>query len=200
MKNSFYSGLARYFTAEELNKLVGAKVGIAGAGGLGSNVALMLARSGIGNFVLVDYDKVDWSNLNRQQYWPCHVGMPKATALAKILRELNSAIKIDVQNVMLDKNNLAAILTKSAIWVEALDRAETKAMFISGTGAVAAHVAGACGICGIGGADLKRKKIGRIFLAGDFVSGLEQKNPYAPRVTQAAAMMADDVLEYILKH
>ena len=77
MHNALHTGLARYLSTEQINALRAARVGIAGAGGLGSNAALMLARSGIGNLLVVDDDVVDASNLNRQQYWPRHVGRPR---------------------------------------------------------------------------------------------------------------------------
>ena len=87
MHNALHNGLARYLSPDQLEALRAARVGIAGAGGLGSNAALMLARSGVGNLVLVDDDVVDASNLTRQQYWPRHVGRPKVEALAELLLE-----------------------------------------------------------------------------------------------------------------
>ena len=77
MGNSLRQGLSRYFLPEQLNKLRAARVGLAGAGGLGSNAALMLARCGVEDLLLLDDDVVEPSNLNRQQYWPCHLGRPK---------------------------------------------------------------------------------------------------------------------------
>ena len=79
--NPLCEGLGRYLTPEQLRILRQARVGIAGAGGLGSNAALMLARSGVEHLTLVDHDVVDASNLNRQQYWPRHVGRSKVDAL-----------------------------------------------------------------------------------------------------------------------
>ncbi|MDE5878442.1 MAG: ThiF family adenylyltransferase, partial [Desulfovibrio sp.] len=110
-------GLARYFTPEELAKLRAARVGIAGAGGLGSNAALMLARSGVEDFLLVDDDVVDASNLNRQQFWPRHVGRPKVEALGELLRELNPHIRLELVNARLDEATLPALLPACSLWV-----------------------------------------------------------------------------------
>ena len=78
--NVLRRGLARYLAPEQLARLQSVRVGIAGAGGLGSNAALMLARSGVERFLLIDDDVVDASNLNRQQFWPRHVGRPSCSA------------------------------------------------------------------------------------------------------------------------
>ena len=130
MHNALHTGLARYFSPEQIDALRSARVGIAGAGGLGSNAALMLARSGIGNMLVVDDDVVDASNLNRQQYWPRHVGRPKVEALAELLLELNPAIQVETRRLRMDQHNIGTLLPACPIWVEAFDGPDDKTLLV----------------------------------------------------------------------
>lgn len=197
-KNTFQNGLARYLSDAQLSILANTRIGIAGAGGLGSNVAMLLARSGMEKICVIDYDVVEASNLNRQLYWPRHLGQKKVMALASILQELNPAMDIRAYDCYLTKQNLPEILKNASIWVEALDGAENKKIFVEAALDKSDLVVSASGICGIGGKDMRRRRLGKLFIAGDFVTGLEKAPPLAPRVTQAAALMADAILEFLL--
>lgn len=199
MPARFRAGLARYFTQPQLQALASAKVGIAGAGGLGSNVAMLLARSGIENFVLVDHDHVEASNLNRQHYWPCQLGQPKVDALASHLLALNDHIRLETLKHTLDTDSIAAISARAPIWVEALDVPETKKMFVEQALLTGAKVAAASGLAGFGGPPMQKRVAGNLAIVGDFATSIDVSPPLAPRVTQAAAMLADCVLEFILK-
>lgn len=199
MSDVFEEGLKKYFSSDDLAKLKSASVGICGAGGLGSNVALLLARSGIAKMRLIDFDIVESSNLNRQQFFPRHVGQPKISALAEILRELNPAISIDTIREKINPENLPQLLEGYPIWVEALDDAETKAFFVYEASRKASFVVSASGLCGCGGGLMRQKQINNILIVGDFQTGTPVAPPLAPRVTQAAAMMADAILERILR-
>lgn len=198
-KDTLRSALLRYFSAEQLAKIQATAVGIAGAGGLGSNVAMILARSGVEKMTLLDCDVVEASNLNRQHYWPRHLGLHKTRALASILREINPHMLIRTRAVRLRTENLPEILGEIPIWVEALDGAETKAMFVREAVKNARLVVAASGICGCGGAPMREKWLGNLCLVGDFQTGLDKAPPLAPRVMQAAAMMADRILEFLLR-
>lgn len=198
MQNTLAEGLKKYFTPAQLAILQAAKAGIAGAGGLGSNAALMLARSGIRQLVIIDHDVVEASNLNRQAYWPAQVGMLKTEALAQLLKTLNPEIEVKTHCARLDANNLSALLELAPIWIEALDNAQTKALFVAEAVKKARFVASASGICGYGGPPLGKRQLDNLHIAGDFCQGTETHPPLAPRVIQAAAIMADSVLEYIL--
>lgn len=198
MTNILYQGLQRYFSPEQLAVLRTAHVGIAGAGGLGSNVALMLTRSGVGSLLLVDDDVVDASNLNRQQYWPRHVGMPKVEALSGLLRELNVDIRIDVRRMRLTRENLPDVLPACPIWVEAFDRPEDKTLLVEGALLAGLRVASASGMGGFGGAAMGKRSMGNLVLVGDFTTDILTAPPLAPRVTEAAALLADAVLEMLL--
>ena len=191
-----------YFTAEQRQKLAAARVGIAGAGGLGSNAAMMLARCGVGSLVLVDGDCVEPSNLNRQHYFPKHLGRPKAEALAEQLGELRPAPVVETCQLWLDAGNLPSLLDKADFWLECLDDAKLKALFVSSCLNSGRSVIGASGMGGFGGYAMTRKvrRMSGGFLAvvGDFRSDVAQLPPLAPRVMQCAAMQADAALEFIL--
>src|SRR4030067_3070652 len=105
-------------------------VGIAGLGGLGSNVAMALARIGLGTLILVDFDIVEPSNLNRQQYFLHQIGMPKVEAFQENISRINPYVKVQIYNEKLDRNNMERIFKEAEVVVEAFDRAEEKAMLI----------------------------------------------------------------------
>ena len=106
-------------------------VGIAGLGGLGSAIAIALARIGVGRLILVDFDMVEPSNLNRQQYFVHQIGMPKVEALQKNIATINPYVKIQTYQEKLDRNNVERIFKEAEVVVEAFDRAEEKAMLIN---------------------------------------------------------------------
>lgn len=198
MANSLRDGLGRYLLPEQLEKLRAARVGLAGAGGLGSNAALMLARCGIENMLLLDHDVVEPSNLNRQQYWPRHLDRPKVEALADLLRELNPDMRVEARRLRLCPANLPDILPACPIWVEALDDAEAKTMLVEHALLGGHMVASASGMGGYGGPAMQKRRLGRLTLVGDFSTDVLTAPPLAPRVTEAAALLADAVLEFVL--
>lgn len=197
--NQFRAGLTRYFSPKQLEQLQSFHIGIAGAGGLGSNIAMMLARSGIERMTLIDDDKVEKSNLNRQHYWPRHLDLPKVQALAESLLELNPDMKLDILQIRLDSGNLENILPSCSVWAEALDGAHSKALFVEKALLSSCRVVAASGICGVGGLPMQQKIIKNLVVVGDFKSDAQKLPPMAPRVIQAAAMMADIILEWALK-
>ena len=190
--------LKGFFSSEQIGRLQSAQVGIVGCGGLGSNVALMLARSGIEQFLLADGDAVDVSNLTRQQYWPCHVGMPKVDALSELLTELNPAVHIEPIRRMLTPEELPSLLPVCTLWIEAVDAPETKAAMTTAALIAGRNIISASGMAGMGGPGMQVKRVGSLTLAGDLVSDVAEAHPYAPRVAQAAALMADAVLQILL--
>ncbi len=199
MGNSLRQGLRRYFRPEQLALLQAARVGVAGAGGLGSNAALMLARCGVEHLLLVDDDVVEPSNLNRQHYWPRHLGRPKVEALADLLRELNPDMRLDTRQLRLTPDNLPEILPACPIWLEALDDPEAKTMLVERALLSGRLVASASGMGGYGGPAMQKRRLGPLTLVGDFSTDVLTAPPLAPRVTQAAALLADAVLEFILE-
>ena len=198
MQTALHTGLARYLSSEQRDALHAARVGIAGAGGLGSNAALMLARSGIGNLLVVDDDVVDASNLNRQQYWPRHVGRPKVEALAELLLELNPAMQVETRRLRMDQHNIGTVLPSCPIWVEAFDGPDDKTLLVETALLGGYRIASASGMGGWGGKAMGKRYLGNLVLVGDFSTDVLLAPPLAPRVTEAAALLADAVLEMVL--
>ena len=183
-------------------KLKKAKVCILGLGGLGSNVAILLARAGIGYLKLVDFDIVEASNLNRQQYRISHIGMKKTEAIRTIIKEINPFVEIEVLNKKVDRENILSIVGDVEIVVEAFDRAETKAMaieelLINGDKILVS----ASGMAGIGSANeiITRKVRDNFYLIGDNYSDYEEYSGImSTRVMICAAHQANIVLRIIL--
>lgn len=190
--------LLAYFTPEQARKLQAARVGIAGAGGLGSNAAMMLARSGVGHFLIIDGDCVEAANLNRQHYLPRHIGMPKTAALAEQIHELDPERDVDARQLWLDEKNIPELLPLADLWLEAMDKAESKALFANCALRAGKPLICASGMGGVGGLAMTRRVFQGVTIVGDFKTDIAEKAPLAPRVMQCAAMEADAALEWIL--
>lgn len=193
-------GLQRYLSAASLERLASVRVGIAGAGGLGSNCAMLLARSGIRHFTIVDFDRVEASNLNRQFYFPEDVGQPKVEALGRNLRRIEPELNLRLINQRLADDSLTGHFADCAVVVEALDRAEYKAVLCNRLVAAGVFVVSASGMGGFGGPVMQKRHLGEhLVCVGDFSTQVDAAHPpLAPRVMQAAALQADAVLEFIL--
>ena len=183
-------------------KLKEAKVCILGLGGLGSNVAVLLARSGIGSLKLVDFDTVEASDLNRQQYRISHIGIKKTEAMKSIIREINPFVEVDILDIKVDRENIYSTVGDIEIVVEAIDRAETKAMLmeelLTNTSKI---VVSASGMAGLGSANeiVTRKIKDNFYLIGDNYSDYEEYSGImSTRVMICAAHQANIVLRIIL--
>ena len=183
-------------------KLKKAKVCILGLGGLGSNVAVLLARSGIGYLKLVDFDIVEASNLNRQQYRISHIGIKKTEAMKSIIREINPFVEVNILDIKVDRENIYSIVGDIEIVVEAFDRAETKAMtleeLLTDKNKI---VVSASGMAGLGSANeiVTRKIKDNFYLIGDNYSDYEEYSGImSTRVMLCAAHQANMVLRLIL--
>ena len=183
-------------------KLQAVRVAVVGLGGLGSNIAILLARMGISHLHLIDFDKVDVSNLHRQQYFVEQVGLCKTEALASTLRKINPYIKLKLSCVKLDENNLAELLKEEAIICEAVDKAEIKALLVNEVlGSLTDKIiVAASGIAGLGEGNLiQARRISRkLYLCGDGVSDCNDESLYAARVALCAAQQAHLVQRIIL--
>ena len=183
-------------------KLKKTRVCILGLGGLGSNVAVLLARSGIGYLKLVDFDIVEASNLNRQQYRISHIGIKKTEAMKSIIREINPFVETEVLDIKIDRKNIYSTVGDIEIVVEAFDRAETKAMLmeelLTNTNKI---VVSASGMAGLGSANeiVTRKIRNNFYLIGDNYSDYEEYlGIMSTRVMICAAHQANMVLRLIL--
>ena len=189
-----------YLTAGERAKLESAKVGILGAGGLGSNVAMHLARAGVKQFLICDFDIVSESNLNRQFFFRDQVGQKKVEALKANLLRIDDTLEIDIDDRRLDADGVEALFADADIIVEALDKAELKALCYNIFLKTGKPVVGASGLAGWGRSnEMKVKKLGNLHIVGDGQTGVDEiMAPQSPRVGIAAAMQANTVVSIIL--
>jgi len=184
-------------------KIKKAVVGIAGLGGLGSTIAIALARVGVGTLILVDFDVVEPSNLNRQQYFTHQIGMPKVDALRETLSKINPYLKIVTHQERLDPTNLERIFKEAHVVVEAFDQADQKTMLINTVSEKMPekYVVAASGVAGYG--DNNEIKTARfsstIFIVGDQKTAARPGvGLMAPRVGIAAHHQANTVLRILL--
>ena len=178
-------------------------VGIAGAGGLGSNAAMLLARAGVGKLIIADFDVVEPSDLNRQFYFLDQIGLPKVVALEQNLKKLNPYSIYEMHNVRITPDNVREIFSRADLLIEAFDRAEEKQMLIEQW---LAHfpqkpIIVASGLAGYGGNNkLRQRKLGNLYICGDQASECDECTaPMAPRVTVVAAMQANLAIELLVK-
>jgi sulfur carrier protein ThiS adenylyltransferase len=180
-----------------------AAVGIAGLGGLGSAVSIALARMGVGELVLVDYDVVETSNLNRQCYFIDQIGMAKTEAISKIIKEINPYVSLIKHKTELNRSNIPEIFKNADVVVECFDRAEDKAMILEVVGVALpeTYVVGASGLAGYGDSNsIQTWRVGdRIFIVGDLEkSAGPGLGLMAPRVGIAASHQANLVVALLV--
>lgn len=180
------------------------KVAIAGLGGLGSNIAIMLARIGVGNLLLVDFDVVEPSNLNRQSYNMSHLGMPKTIALKRQIEDINPFIKVEIQNIKVTKENVAELFHDYEIICEAFDKPETKSMLVNValTQLIKAKIVAASGMAGFDSSNLIKttNPMKRLYMCGDLENGARiGRGLMAPRVQICAGHQANMILRLLLE-
>jgi sulfur carrier protein ThiS adenylyltransferase len=184
-------------------KIKKAVVGIAGLGGLGSTVAIALARVGVGKLILVDFDVVEPSNLNRQQYFLHQIGKPKVEALQAILSQITPTLSVRCYNERLGWENVERIFQDAQVVVEAFDRAEEKAMLINAVSQKMPdkYVVAASGVAGFGdNNEIQTVRFSpKIFIIGDQKTAAQPGvGLMAPRVGIAAHHQANTVLRILL--
>lgn len=199
----FNNSLTQRHGIKIYEKLKNSKVAIAGLGGLGSNVAITLARVGIGRLLLVDFDTVDITNLNRQQYFIDDIGKYKTIALTAIIRKINPVIKLDTINIKVTEKNALEVFKGYNLVCECFDNSENKAMLINTllTETENTTVISGSGMAGYGSSNtISTKKItDRLYICGDGISGIEQGLVLmAPRVGICAMHEANMVLRLLL--
>lgn len=183
-------------------KLSKTTVAICGLGGLGSHIAFALARVGIGKLILIDFDKVDISNLHRQQYKVTQVGMYKTDALTESLKEIAPYMTIESYTMKITEENVDQLLQKADIICEAFDDAQAKAMLVNYVleKMPEKYVIAASGMAGLGEAnEIRTKKVmSHFYLCGDEVSEVtEDSSLFASRVMLCAAHQAHVVIQLI---
>lgn len=197
MSDALNQGLSTYITPERLRVLRSVRVGIVGLGGIGSNVAMMLARTGFSRFVLIDDDVVEPSNLNRQFYFLEDLGKKKVEALVGRLRALTSDLQIIGIDRRVDADNVGELLPRADLWVEAMDGAENKKMFTTACARADKPCVACSGMGGFGGEAIRVRQVGKLFVVGDFKSDIAKYPPLAPKVMMCASRMADLILTHV---
>ena len=179
-----------------------ATVAVCGLGGLGSNIAIALARAGIGKLLLIDFDRVDITNLHRQQYKANQIGCYKADALAENLLEIAPYTELKTVTAKITEENLADLLKDADVVCEAFDNAESKAMLVNGVleQLPGCYLVAASGMAGMDTPNTikTRKVMKRFYLCGDEVSDVADTiGLVAPRVMLCAAHQAHTVLRIL---
>ena len=195
-----------FFLKRDLAVLVALRssvVGIAGAGGLGSNAAAALARAGVGRLIIADFDVVETPDLNRQYYFVDQVGQPKVEALLCNLKRMNPFSIYEIHQVKVDRDNVARLFGEADLLIEAFDLADQKQMLIESW---LAHFPGrpiivASGLAGFGANEkLGQRSLGNLYICGDEMSECDVCTaPMAPRVAVVAAMQANLAVELLVK-
>lgn len=180
-----------------------ATVGIAGLGGLGSAVSIALARMGVGELILVDYDVVEPSNLNRQFYFINQIGMAKTEAMSRILKDINPYVRVISHRIELNRGNIPGIFGNVDVVVECFDRAEDKAVILEVVreSLSETYVVGASGLAGYGDSNsIRTWRVGdRLFIIGDLEkSAGPGQGLMAPRVGIAAYHQANLVVALLI--
>jgi sulfur carrier protein ThiS adenylyltransferase len=172
------------------------KVGIAGIGGIGSNVALHLVRSGVKCFKIVDFDDIIDTNLNRQFYFKDQLGQRKADKLEENLKRINSELIIEKEIKLLIPENICETFADCDIIIEGFDKADSKAFLIDKLCKSGKIVISACGVAGMDADTIKIKKVSdSVFIVGDFKTDIRDKKLFSHKVSVAASLMAGIALK-----
>lgn len=202
-KEQLYEALNERHSKAVQEKLSAARIAIAGLGGLGSNVAVALARIGVGHLHLIDFDEVDVTNLNRQQYFIRHLGMPKTDALHSEINEINPFLDIHTDCIKITEQNLVSLFKDDEIICEAFDNPEAKALLVNG---IMEHypekkLVAASGMAGFESSNLIRTRqvSSNFYLCGDeMTEPAYARGLMAPRVAVCAAHEANMITRLIL--
>ena len=201
-ENEWMDALIARHGPELHKRFSSAAVAVCGLGGLGSNIAIALARAGVGKLLLIDFDHVDITNLHRQQYKADQIGRCKTDALAENILEIAPYTKVETVTAKITEDNFADILKDADIVCEAFDNAESKAMLVNGVleRLPGCYLVAASGMAGMDASNtIKTRKITkRFYLCGDEVSDVSDTiGLVASRVMLCAAHQAHAVLRIL---
>lgn len=184
------------------DQLKNKSVAIAGCGGLGSNCAIALARTGIGKLILVDFDKVEEINLNRQYFFHHQIGQPKVYALKDNIQKIDPGVEVEAHEAMLDPDSVCSLFINCDIIIEAFDESHAKQMIIETVLAEMPekYILSGQGLAGYGkNDDISTMSMGKLFIIGDGRTEVSNEQPpLAPRVAIVANMQANLALELLL--
>ena len=201
-KEAWLSALIERHGAARQEKFSRGRVAICGLGGLGSRVAELLTRAGVGYLRLRDFDRLEATNLNRQWYFLEQLGRYKAEALADNLRRITPYAELDVHTVRITEDNLASLLADVDVIVEAFDNATCKAMLVNGVREQfpRCHLVAASGMAGFASANAMRVRrlSENFYLCGDGRSAADAGDGlYGARVNICSAQEALVVLQVL---
>ncbi len=200
MENVFESALRRYLTDKQLHAIRSTRIGIGGAGGLGSNVAALLIRTGFKHLEIIDKDIVEPSNLNRQDYILTDIGKPKVESLKARLLSINPDADITIRHNEWTPLNAPHFFKDTTIIIEAFDKAATKTRFVEYYAPRVSFIISGNGMAGIipNTSATSVRQVNNIFLIGDGITSVEDNHPpLAPRVLQCAAKIAEVTLSLL---
>ena len=200
-REEWYNTLELRHGADLQQKFSSACVAVCGLGGLGSNVAISLARTGVGRLLLIDYDRVDISNLHRQQYAVSQLGIYKTEAMKQTLSEIAPYCNVITHTEKLTEKNLT-LVSECDVVCECFDNAECKSMLVNGITEIYPdkYIVSASGMSGLHtGNAIKTRKLGkRLYICGDGTSDVSEDGTlFAPRVMLCASHQANTVLRII---
>lgn len=201
-ETEIYNALAERHGKDLQKKISSARVAVCGLGGLGSNIAIALARAGVGQLHIIDFDRVDISNLNRQQYFAEQVGLYKTEAMTENLHRIAPYCKIVPDSVRLDENNIPELLKDDDIICEAFDNAEAKAVLVNSVleKLPKKYIVGGSGMAGLGSANTitTRRVMKKFYLCGDGESDVSDGiGLFSSRVMVCAGHQANMILRII---
>ena len=201
-REEWIAALVERHGEERQNAFLNATVAICGLGGLGSNIATALTRAGVGKLILIDFDKVDLTNLNRQQYKMSQLGRPKTECCLENLRDISPYTEIEIHTVKLTEENIPELLGEADIICEAFDKADQKAMLVNTVLETFPdkYMLSGTGMAGFGSANTiqSRKVFRRFYLCGDEKSDVNDGiGLVASRVMVCAAHEAHMVLRIL---
>jgi len=185
------------------DKIKNSKVAIAGLGGLGSNIAIMLARTGVGTLLLIDFDTVDATNLNRQSYYIEHLGLYKTEALKSEIKRINPYINIITKNMKIDNENIVNLFDDYDVVCEAFDKATAKAMIVNHIleNYPNKKIVSGSGMAGYYSSNLIKthKKMKNLYICGDLTNEAQiGEGLMSPRVNICAGHQANMILRLLL--
>ena len=194
--NPLETGLLHYLHPEQLALIQSKRIGIGGAGGLGSNLAVALVRTGFRYLEIIDQDVVEPQDLNRQDYTLDNIGWPKVEALKERLYAINPDITVLARQQPWDEKATEGLFAGCDIIIDAYDKAEWKFRFVEYYWTRVPHVICGNGMAGLTGDDITAlKRIGNLVVVGDGTTMIEDgHSPLAPRIIQCAAKMAEVAL------
>lgn len=177
-------------------------IGIAGAGGLGSNAAVALARAGVKKLIIVDFDRVEESNLNRQYFFADQIGAPKVEALKENILRIYADVDLKTHFVKVTQDNFKELFGDCDLVIEAFDKAEEKIMLVEAMmqNFPEKPLIVGSGMAGWGkSGEIRMEQTGNIIICGDFVSEVDAAHPpMSPRVGMVANMQANEALRILL--